>query len=82
MLVLKRKVGERIIIGENIIVQVVEVEGKSVKIGIEAPKSISIVREELLERVKQKVAESMIKDNAYISKSFKHKPETEKSEKK
>jgi carbon storage regulator len=80
MLVLKRKVGERIIIGENIIVQVVEVEGKSVKIGIEAPQNISIVREELLERVKEKVAESMIKDNVYITKSFKHKAETEKSE--
>jgi carbon storage regulator len=80
MLVLKRKVGERIIIGENIIVQVVEVEGKSVKIGIEAPQNISIVREELLERVKEKVAESVIKDNVYITKSFKHKSETEKSE--
>ncbi|MFZ8801851.1 MAG: carbon storage regulator CsrA [Candidatus Calescibacterium sp.] len=80
MLVLKRKVGERIIIGENIIVQVVEVEGKSVKIGIEAPQNISIVREELLERVKEKVAESVIKDNVYITKSFKHKAETEKSE--
>ncbi len=80
MLVLKRKVGERIIIGENIIVQVVEVEGKSVKIGIEAPQNIPIVREELLERVKEKVAESVIKDNVYITKSFKHKAETEKSE--
>jgi carbon storage regulator len=80
MLVLKRKVGERIIIGENIIVQVVEIEGKSVKIGIEAPQNISIVREELLERVKEKVAESVIKDNVYITKSFKHKAETEKSE--
>jgi carbon storage regulator (csrA) len=80
MLVLKRKVGERIIIGENIIVQVVGVEGRSVKIGIEAPQNISIVREELLERVKEKVAESIIKDNVYIAKSFKRKPETEKSE--
>jgi carbon storage regulator len=80
MLVLKRKVGERIIIGENIIVQVVEVEGKSVKIGIEAPQNISIVREELLKRVKEKVAESVIKDNVYITKSFKRKAETEKSE--
>ncbi len=69
MLVLKRKIGQRIIIGDNIIVQVIDIEGKSVKIGIEAPKSISVVREELLERIKEKVAESAIKED--IIKSFK-----------
>jgi carbon storage regulator len=69
MLVLKRKIGQRIIIGDNIIVQVIDVEGRSVKIGIEAPKSVSVVREELLERIKEKVAESAIKED--IIKSFK-----------
>jgi carbon storage regulator len=69
MLVLKRKIGQRIIIGDNIIVQVIDVEGRSVKIGIEAPKSVSVVREEILERIKEKVAESAIKED--IIKSFK-----------
>ncbi|MFZ8804924.1 MAG: carbon storage regulator CsrA [Candidatus Calescibacterium sp.] len=69
MLVLKRKIGQRIIIGDNIIVQVIDIEGRSVKIGIEAPKSVSVVREELLERIKEKVAESAIKED--IIKSFK-----------
>jgi len=69
MLVLKRKIGQRIIIGDNIIVQVIDVEGRSVKIGIEAPKSVSVVREELLERIREKIAESTIKEE--IIKSFK-----------
>jgi carbon storage regulator len=69
MLVLKRKIGQRIIIGDNIIVQVIDVEGRSVKIGIEAPKSVSVVREELLERIREKIAESAIKEE--IIKSFK-----------
>ena len=69
MLVLKRKIGQRIIIGDNIIVQVIDIEGRSVKIGIEAPKSVPVVREELLERIKEKVAESAIKED--IIKSFK-----------
>jgi Carbon storage regulator (could also regulate swarming and quorum sensing) len=69
MLVLKRKIGQRIIIGDNIIIQVIDIEGRSVKIGIEAPKNVSVVREELLERIKEKVAESAIKED--IIKSFK-----------
>ena len=48
MLVLSRHVGEKIIIGDNIIVTVVEVRGNCVRIGIEAPKDIPILREELL----------------------------------
>jgi carbon storage regulator len=77
MLVLKRKIGQRIIIGDNIIVQVIDVEGRSVKIGIEAPKSVSVVREELLERIREKIVESTIKEE--IIKSF--KAETKKSAK-
>jgi Carbon storage regulator (could also regulate swarming and quorum sensing) len=69
MLVLKRKIGQRIVIGDNIIIQVIDIEGRSVKIGIEAPKSVPVVREELLERIKEKVAESAIKED--IIKSFK-----------
>jgi carbon storage regulator len=48
MLVLNRKIGERIIIGDDIVVTVVKVQGKQVRIGIEAPASVSIRRQELL----------------------------------
>jgi carbon storage regulator len=48
MLVLNRKVGEQIVIRDDIVVTVVRVQGKQVRIGIEAPLSVSIRRKELL----------------------------------
>jgi carbon storage regulator len=48
MLVLSRKVGEEIIIGDTIRVRVVAVEGTRVRLGFEAPRSVEIQREELL----------------------------------
>ena len=47
MLVLSRKTGEKIQIGENIWIVIVRIGPNTVRIGIECPKSINIVREEL-----------------------------------
>lgn len=47
MLVLSRKPGERILIGDEIAVTVVRIGPNNVRIGIEAPRSMNIVREEL-----------------------------------
>jgi carbon storage regulator len=47
MLVLSRKVGERILIGKDIVVTVTRIGSKNVKIGVEAPDQVNIVREEL-----------------------------------
>ncbi|MEZ6132081.1 MAG: carbon storage regulator [Planctomycetaceae bacterium] len=47
MLVLSRKAGERILIGDDVAITVVRIGPNSVRIGIEAPKSMNIVREEL-----------------------------------
>ncbi len=47
MLVLTRKPGQRLMIGDNIVVTVLSVHGGQVRIGIEAPRSVSIRREEL-----------------------------------
>jgi len=47
MLVLSRKTNERIMIGDDIVVTVVRVAGDVVRVGIEAPKSVPIAREEL-----------------------------------
>ena len=58
MLVLTRKLGESITIGDNIKILVVDIEGHQVKIGIEAPISIEIYREELYQKVKGKPFES------------------------
>ena len=48
MLCLTRKVSERIVIGNNITITVVRIDGNKVRIGIEAPDNMSIQREELL----------------------------------
>jgi carbon storage regulator len=53
MLVLSRKVGEKIFVGENIYITVVEVQGNRVRIGIEAPKDVPIYRAELLEQKRE-----------------------------
>lgn len=53
MLVVKRKKGESIIIGDNIEVNIVEIDGASVKISIDAPREISILRKELLNEVQK-----------------------------
>jgi carbon storage regulator len=48
MLVLSRKVNEKVIIGNGITLTVVQVDGNRVKLGIDAPRAVSILREELL----------------------------------
>ena len=52
MLVLGRKVNESIIIGDNVVVTVLAVDGERVKIGIDAPMDIAIMRQELYDAVK------------------------------
>lgn len=47
MLILTRRVEERIFIGDDIVLSVLEIEGTRVKLGLEAPKNISILREEI-----------------------------------
>jgi len=50
MLVLSRKINERILIGHDIVVTVVKLDRNQVRIGIEAPPDVKIWREEVLER--------------------------------
>jgi carbon storage regulator len=51
MLVLSRKPGERIVINDRITVTVLEVQGNRIRLGIEAPREVPIVREELVRAV-------------------------------
>ena len=52
MLVLTRKLGEAITIGDDIKIVIVDLDGAQVKIGIEAPRNIEVYREELYEKIK------------------------------
>ena len=51
MLVLSRKVGERILIGDNISVTVVRITGGGVRLGVEAPPDMAVIRQELKDRL-------------------------------
>jgi len=53
MLVLSRKHGEEILIGDDVVITVVEVRGKFVRIGIEAPKQVPVRRREVHEAIRR-----------------------------
>ena len=58
MLVLARKVGQSIVISDNIELLVIEVRGDQVRLGIEAPRSIPVHRKELLEQIRAQNVEA------------------------
>jgi carbon storage regulator len=58
MLVLSRKINEKIIIGDNIELTIVAVAGDTVRIGIQAPKDIKILRSEVLEDIQKQNLEA------------------------
>jgi len=53
MLILGRKTGESVIIGDNIVVTILAVDGDRIKVGIDAPAEVRILRQELYESVKE-----------------------------
>ncbi len=53
MLILTRKLGEQITIGDDIVIRVIDIKGTQVKLGIKAPKHIEVHREEIYERIKR-----------------------------
>jgi len=53
MLILTRRVGETIVIGDDVIVTVLGIKGNQVRIGVNAPKDVSVHREEIYQRIQQ-----------------------------
>ena len=58
MLILTRRVGETLMIGDNVSVTVLRVKGNQVRLGVNAPKDVSVHREEIFERIQNEVDES------------------------
>jgi carbon storage regulator len=51
MLALTRRVGERIVIGDNVVVTIVDIKGDSIRIAIDAPKEVKIYRGEIFDAI-------------------------------
>jgi carbon storage regulator len=52
VLIITRRPGERIMLGDDVAIQIMEIAGQQVRVGIQAPKSIPVYREEIWEAVK------------------------------
>ena len=69
MLILTRRVGETLMIGDHVTVTVLGVKGNQVRIGVNAPKDVSVHREEIYERVQREKAAALAESESAVKKS-------------
>jgi carbon storage regulator len=80
LLILTRKIGEGIILGDDIRIAVLEIRGKQIRIGIEAPSDVVVLREEIYQRIQEenlRAAGVRDVDLKEITKIWKQKKENE-----
>lgn len=71
MLILTRKIGESIVIGDDIIIKIVETGKNSIRIGIDAPREITVLRQEVFESIQRENILSSKGDKSDITKAAK-----------
>ena len=67
MLVLSRRVGERLVIGDDIVVTVIEVRSDGVRLGIDAPREVRVHRAEVLEAVRAANVDAVAADDRTVA---------------
>lgn len=62
MLILTRRVGETLMVGDEVSVTVLGVKGNQVRLGVNAPRDVAVHREEIYERIKQEQGDAPVED--------------------
>jgi carbon storage regulator len=66
VLIITRRPGEKIMLGDDVVIEVIEVSGSSVRLGIQAPKSIGVYREEIWKSVKRENAAAALTEPEHL----------------
>ncbi|MEK9989920.1 MAG: carbon storage regulator CsrA [Halieaceae bacterium] len=62
MLILTRRVGESLMVGDDVTITVLGVKGNQVRVGVKAPKDVAVHREEILNRIEDAAAQELADD--------------------